>query len=247
MFRLDMEQLSPTKCKIHLELLQPLVQKITTHICRKCKTSSSFIRNGKSSFSLLLRNHHQQTTDEKYTNTHNNNTPKWIEISRMWAEEKESKNKQIHFLTLLFSRFSKLFLPGSSAFVCECEIFVQILHTELYLPPKPTTTPAPYIFTTAKPRRKHNHGKNHHENGNKAKGESHGLNQLQRGEFDPNLALSNEGERWTIHEIFCEISCHSFPSSSMSAKAKLWRAMNYYDFCWDSSQSARKVKTFLVA
>lgn len=136
----------------------------------------------------------------------------------------------------LFSRFSKLCF----ALMCECGIFVQIPHTELYLPPKPTTTPAPYIFTTAKPRRKHNHGKNHHENGNKAKGESHGLNQLQRGEFDPNLALSNEGERWTIHEIFCEISSHRFSSFCMlSAKAKLWRAMNYYDFCWDCSQSVK--------
>lgn len=187
-------------CKFHLEP-KPTMKITSTHIFPKnAKLPNSFIRNGKSSCSLARAtkrresiNHHQQTPKQTHTKI-----TKWIEIF--------GENKQIHSLVLFL-----LFL-----LLCVNVEF----STELFLPPKPTTTPAPYVFTTAKPRRKHNHGKNHHESGNKAKGENGhgGQNQLQRGEFDPNLALNNEGELHSQHE-----SCRE--------KAKLWRAMNYYDFC----------------
>lgn len=65
-------------------------------------------------------------------------------------------------------------------------------HEELHLPPKPTTTPIPYVYTTVKPRRnkqQQHHQKNHHEN--KAK-DTLGPNQIQR-ENDPNAP--NEGKK----------------------------------------------------
>lgn len=121
---------------------------------------------------------HQPSSANTRANTHKNNKMNW---NFRWKQ------------TNSFSRSFLLFL-----LLCVNVEF----STELFLPPKPTTTPAPYVFTTAKPRRKHNHGKNHHESGNKAKGENGhgGQNQLQRGEFDPNLALNNEGELHSQHE-----------------------------------------------
>lgn len=61
---------------------------------------------------------------------------------------------------------------------------------ELHLPPKPTTTPAPYVYTTAKPRRnkQQHHQKNHHESKGK---DVLGPNQIQR-ENDANS--QGEGE-----------------------------------------------------
>lgn len=64
-------------------------------------------------------------------------------------------------------------------------------NVELHLPPKPTTTQIPYVYTTAKPRRnkqQHNHQKNHHENKGK---DALGPNQIQR-ENDANA--QSEGE-----------------------------------------------------
>lgn len=62
---------------------------------------------------------------------------------------------------------------------------------ELHLPPKPTTTPTPHVYTTARPRKtkQQHHGKNHHES--KAK-DMLGPNQLQREAFD--TSLQSEGK-----------------------------------------------------
>ncbi|CAO1340448.1 unnamed protein product [Diamesa hyperborea] len=60
---------------------------------------------------------------------------------------------------------------------------------ELRLPPKPTTTPLPFVYTTVKPRRNKNHNqhhKNQHEGKNK---DSLGPNQLQR---ETEMAVQSE-------------------------------------------------------
>lgn len=62
---------------------------------------------------------------------------------------------------------------------------------ELHLPPKPTTTQVPYVYTTSKPRKNKQqyNQKNHHENKGK---DALGPNQIQR-ENDANL--QSEGEK----------------------------------------------------
>jgi hypothetical protein len=68
-------------------------------------------------------------------------------------------------------------------------------NAELHLPPKPTTTPIPNVYTTVKPRRpkQHNHReKTHHENKGK---DIIGPNQIQR-EIDVNL--QSEGKIETL-------------------------------------------------
>lgn len=74
-------------------------------------------------------------------------------------------------------------------------------NVELHLPPKPTTTPAPYVYTTAKPRRnkQQHHQKNHHENKGK---DALGPNQIQR-ENEANSQGEGESLR---KEIFLLLS-----------------------------------------
>jgi hypothetical protein len=65
------------------------------------------------------------------------------------------------------------------------------LNVELHLPPKPTTTPIPYVYTTVRTRKtkQQHHQKNHHEG--KAK-DPLGPNQVQREAFD--ASAQSEGK-----------------------------------------------------
>jgi hypothetical protein len=77
---------------------------------------------------------------------------------------------------------------------------------ELHLPPKPTTTPTPNVYTTAKTRKtkqQQHHQKNHHEN--KAK-DPPGPNQVQREAFDASAQsegrIENEIFKWKSFSFF---------------------------------------------
>lgn len=64
------------------------------------------------------------------------------------------------------------------------------IFVELRLPPKPTTTPLPYVHTTARPRKnsqKNHHGKANHESKNKEV--VFGPNQLKE-----DVILASEGK-----------------------------------------------------
>lgn len=72
-------------------------------------------------------------------------------------------------------------------------------NVELHLPPKPTTTPIPYVYTTAKPRRnkqQHHQQKNHHENKGK---DPLGPNQIQR---ENDASAQSEGKANENEKIF---------------------------------------------